>query len=364
MPFLVYGRVVSSWDNGSAMTEAYASHAANSGGTRLGQASVLGILVCHSEFRFWELRSPRCSRQENVERLVIDGVVDSEMQVRVISQRLIKRGPLLSMVAFLLDRKAVLSFLPLQRRMQASVEKIHTSLLARPIPVRTDTSFGLVDYSMLRSAMFFSLHSPIARFPVLTQALAGLAAGDGTALFKMSERPAFKCGCDPSEFRFEAGVAVSCNDEMRIFASYENALEHYQNRSKMSEWEDILEPYWLSCEEADFCLGITPRIQQSTGDFPKKHFQGPFVANTSFPLLIIGNTAGGSSLLMQSSWLFISLADPITLSGRTAKNMSRGFPGSVVLTQDSTGHCSLSSPSLCTQKYIRGYFLNGTLPTL
>jgi hypothetical protein len=63
--------------------------------------------------------------------------------------------------------------------------------------------------------------------------------------------------------------------------------------------------------------------------------------------------------------------------------MSHGFNGSVVLTQDSAGvrfashgyaqlliillcfttqHCSLSGPSVCTQKHIRQYFLNGTLP--
>lgn len=64
--------------------------------------------------------------------------------------------------------------------------------------------------------------------------------------------------------------------------------------------------------------------------------------------------------------------------------MSKGFKGSVVLTQDSPGvrhfsavilprtfplnhssiiqHCSISASSLCTTKYIRGYFHNGTLP--
>lgn len=61
--------------------------------------------------------------------------------------------------------------------------------------------------------------------------------------------------------------------------------------------------------------------------------------------------------------------------------MSKGFQNSVVLTQDSPGvrtssfiivsnhsvifffqHCSLAAPSVCTQKYIRDYFIDGTLP--
>ncbi|KAF9552233.1 hypothetical protein CPC08DRAFT_768457 [Agrocybe pediades] len=42
--------------------------------------------------------------------------------------------------------------------------------------------------------------------------------------------------------------------------------------------------------------------------------------------------------------------------------MSESFEGSVVLTQDSVGHCTISGPSLCTQKHIREYLVSGTLP--
>ena len=61
--------------------------------------------------------------------------------------------------------------------------------------------------------------------------------------------------------------------------------------------------------------------------------------------------------------------------------MSRGFNNSIVLTQNSPGvnishflpfsfllitgivqHCSISAPSLCTTKYVRQYFRDGTLP--
>ncbi|KAJ8697538.1 hypothetical protein PTI98_004331 [Pleurotus ostreatus] len=42
--------------------------------------------------------------------------------------------------------------------------------------------------------------------------------------------------------------------------------------------------------------------------------------------------------------------------------MAQGFPGSVVLAQDSPGHCSIAAPSVCTSKFVRAYFMNGTLP--
>ncbi|KAJ7164289.1 TAP-like protein-domain-containing protein [Mycena filopes] len=72
--------------------------------------------------------------------------------------------------------------------------------------------------------------------------------------------------------------------------------------------------------------------------------EGPVGGNTSFPLLVIGNTA-----------------DPVTPLMWARKAASR-FPGSVLLTQDSPGHMSLVAPSLCTHGALRAYFQNGTLP--
>jgi hypothetical protein len=45
----------------------------------------------------------------------------------------------------------------------------------------------------------------------------------------------------------------------------------------------------------------------------------------------------------------------------SAYAMSKYFPGSVVLKQDSIGHCFASSPSKCTAKYIQGYLV-GRMP--
>ncbi|KAJ6478062.1 hypothetical protein C8R47DRAFT_1323137 [Mycena vitilis] len=137
---------------------------------------------------------------DNVGRLVIDGVADSE------------------------DYFA------------NKVDKIYASLRARPIPVQIDTSFGIVDYSMLRRKIFTSLYTPYANFPKLAQALADLSTGNATTLFKMFEKPAFQCACDPADYLFEpveeAGPGVLCNDGKRISPEYEDLVVHYQEMSK------------------------------------------------------------------------------------------------------------------------------------
>ncbi|KAK0848369.1 hypothetical protein LTR12_009787 [Friedmanniomyces endolithicus] len=77
---------------------------------------------------------------------------------------------------------------------------------------------------------------------------------------------------------------------------------------------------------------------------PHHRFEGPWIANTSHPLLLIGNTA-----------------DPVTPVTH-AINMAKGFTGAVALTQDSSGHCSISTYSNCTVQYVRRYFHTGELP--
>ncbi|KAJ7165569.1 TAP-like protein-domain-containing protein [Mycena crocata] len=275
---------------------------------------------------------------ENVGRLIVDGVADAENYFATewsnnlldtdkgwasFFDGCVAAGP--EGCAFYASTSAQIS---------EKVDALYASLRARPIPVRTNVSFGLVDYSRLRRTIFKALYSPYKKFPALAQALADLSAGNATALYKMTEASPFQCACDPSEYRFQsvgdAGSAVLCNDGKRIPSAYEDVLEHYQTMRKTSEWADVWEPIRMSC--------------LAWPEMPKNHFRGPFVANTSFPILLIGNTA-----------------DPVTPLW-AAHKMARGLNGSVVLTQDSAGHCSSAAPSICTQKYVRQYFLEGTLP--
>ncbi|CRG89016.1 hypothetical protein PISL3812_06051 [Talaromyces islandicus] len=97
-------------------------------------------------------------------------------------------------------------------------------------------------------------------------------------------------------------------------------------------------PSWARNKLA--CEGFTAKPAWK----PALTFETQEWANTSHGLLIIGNTH-----------------DTVTPL-RNARRVSTLFPGSVVLHQDSEGHCSHSSPSICTAKRIRQYLHTGELP--
>ncbi|KAF7301071.1 AB hydrolase-1 domain-containing protein [Mycena indigotica] len=295
---------------------------------------------------------------DRVERLVIDGVADVENYFEVdwsvfltdadaawqsFAANCVAAGP--SSCAF---------YAPTATELLSNVDVIYQQLRVRPIPVRGLNRYGIVTFSMLRTVIFQALYSPYALFRPLANALAGLAKGDGSLLFELASKSMpkpFGCSCDSEierENSQEGLWAVLCNDGKRISPDYNDMERHYRDMLTVSQFADQWEVLRTGC--------------LAWPEYPKNHFQGPFVANTSFPLLIVGNTLGGF-IDKSVPRLKLLLVDPVTPLW-AAKKMSKGFSGSVVLTQNFVGHCSVSAPSLCTQKHIRAYFRDGKLPEL
>ncbi|RDB20278.1 hypothetical protein Hypma_012562 [Hypsizygus marmoreus] len=276
---------------------------------------------------------------DKVDRLIIDGVADVENYYSTLwSNNLLDTDR--TMASFFTECHSAGPvrcpfYAPTPAAIAQNLTALYDSVRSRPIPVRTGSSYGLIDYKRLRLTVFASLYKPYTAFAPLAQALADLAVGDGVQLFQLLDKPAFQCDCDETgdetgEMTPDTGTAISCNDGDAVPEEFEALESYFEDVSSKSQWAEI----WAGLRTA--CVGW-PKV-------PTKQFRGPFVGNTSFPILLIGNTA-----------------DPVTPLA-AAKITAKGFPSSVVLTQDSPGHCSLSAPSLCTMKYIRDYFVDGTLP--
>ncbi|KAK7036366.1 Abhydrolase-4 domain-containing protein [Favolaschia claudopus] len=230
---------------------------------------------------------------------------------------------------------------------QAKILALERQLLTRPVPAIVDVdassptpAYHAVDYSLLRLTMFDALYKPYKLFQPLASALHDLiSSGNASALYEMSvggsgSPPLYACPANSSaEDRFasviDAGIAVICNDGKSISADYEDVKKNYEALCATSSWCDVFSMRMP-------CLGWP--------EYLKNDFTISFKTNTSFPLLVISNTA-----------------DPVTPRPDGVK-MSSGFAGSVLLTQDSPGHASLSAPSSCTMSHVAAYFVNGTLP--
>ncbi|KAL0569858.1 hypothetical protein V5O48_012099 [Marasmius crinis-equi] len=277
---------------------------------------------------------------DKVERLIIDGVVDIEdyyrtkwltipLQIEETVQWFFRSckeaGP--ESCAFYEDSVEA---------MEDKLNGIYTSLIEKPIPMQTNLSSNIIDYGYLRNTLVVALYDP-SKWRLYAAALQQLSQGNATAYYSILDAPDFQCDCesDPSKYEFEhvkdALIGYICNDGDEVPREFEEAQAHYQASTEFSSFGSYFASFRISCSGW-------------SKDIPKAQFRGPIEGNTSFPMLLIGNTA-----------------DPVTPL-EAAKNTSRVFPGSVVLTQDSPGHASLAVQSNCTAKVVREYFVNGTLP--
>jgi pimeloyl-ACP methyl ester carboxylesterase len=270
---------------------------------------------------------------DNIERLLIDGIVDSENYFATLwSNNLLDADK--AMETFYTEcadagPDGCAFWAPSPNDIRQNLTILYNSISVQPVPVKTGNKYGYVDHRMLHGWIFTALYSPFATYRLLAQSLAELATGNGTIVFDLSTPSPFDCSGELPQ-NIEAQTAILCNDGASVPSDLQSTQKHFEMMSNTSEFGNLLASIRTRCA--------------GWPKFPKNHFHGPFEANTSHPILLIGNTA-----------------DPITPLW-AANKMSRGFSDSIVLTQNSSGHCSISAPSLCTAKYVRQYFVEGTLP--
>lgn len=228
------------------------------------------------------------------------------------------------------------------RDIEKRVQKIVDSLYHRPLVLNSPSGPEILTYTDLKGIIFSSLYTPAVVFPVVAKILAAVENGGGDILDQIAGgfRPAhiYSCSINGSSFPLffyeEVQLAILCGDgidqtslDMDTFAEYWQLLHDISPSAG-----DLWAIHQMKCAAWNI------NAVYKWGDDDR------FGGNTSHPILWISNTA-----------------DPVTPlnSGRI---MARRFPGSVVMVQDSPGHCSLSTPTPCTIKIARDYFQTGTLP--
>jgi len=245
------------------------------------------------------------------------------------------------------------------------VANITTSLYHNPLPVISTTP-EVITYSDVKNLIFAALYSPIKSFPYVANLLAGVERGDGAAFADLLKSyHGFSCPgtvgsgfsiiplnnrSDNTPMSYDATMAIACSDgESQSFLNKTAFMDFSKELAQISPsigsmWSTVR----MHCKQQTSCLSDAHTDCYSLGAHYSiralHRFPGPWIAKTSHPLLMIGNTA-----------------DPVT-PGRFAHKMAKGFEGAVALTQNSGGHCSSSAYSDCTMGYIRRYFQTGELP--
>lgn len=233
----------------------------------------------------------------------------------------------------------------------ADIEERYHSIIGRlkefPIPVVDNGDARLITDYDVRYAMFRALYKPLVKFPELATALNGILTGNYTPIMSIIGDPvAVNNGNRNStipfpadEYNFEEQVeaAIACGDGRDVRNTTLDEFKSYIDL--LVSQSPTVGPFWSAIAMA--CFGWQFR--------PKWRFEGPFVTAeqnaTNHPILLIGNTG-----------------DPVTPL-RNAFAASAKHEGSVVLTQNSNGHCSLlPTANECTARYVRAYFNDGTMP--
>ncbi|KAH7417696.1 TAP-like protein-domain-containing protein [Cadophora sp. MPI-SDFR-AT-0126] len=237
----------------------------------------------------------------------------------------------------------------IEARLQTLLKRIKTHPIIVPASTSLNPRPEIVSYSKLQRLITSALYRPLVMFPSLADTFVALEAGDGRPFIDLTsqggeelplcdsrlENPADPENPTPevpeAEGSVDASKAIMCSDGEPIpggveeFSVYAGKLMDLSKSAGSSMVSMVLG-----------CVGWKVR--------GRWQFTGPFEGNTSHPILFIANTADNVTPL------------------RSALANAEGFPGSVVMIQDSYGHTTLSCPSRCTARTIRSYFQNGTLP--
>ena len=141
-------------------------------------------------------------------------------------------------------------YAPTAQDISRNLTTLYNAVRAQPVPIRTATSYGLVDYNRLRMTVFTSLYKPYTAFLTLASGLAELAAGDGTRIYEMLETLPFQCSCNDSpDFSVvgDAGIAIACNDGKAVPSSLKELEKYFDEVMETSSWSEIWAGRRVNC---------------------------------------------------------------------------------------------------------------------
>ena len=277
---------------------------------------------------------------DKVKRIVLDGVIDGESYRHARYETDIEDVQAIAESLFTFCHEAGAEKCALYDASPAKIrERFHRILHAidhEPIAIPLAEPPVLITRKALAEQLFSAAYRPLAAFTTVADTFRAIEDHNNTALTALARNivsPA-ECSCE-SGFKpsyDEARFPVECGDgEPYSF----DATEFARFYAALEDASPLLAPVWGTSWL--YCAEWPVR--------PKMRYTGPVGApHTAHPLLLVSTRF-----------------DPVTPLAQARRTRAR-FAGAGLLVQESYGHCSTSSPSLCTARAIRAYFDDGTLP--
>lgn len=214
---------------------------------------------------------------DNVERLVLDGVLDAPDYFTAewsknlqsvpphypcfltdVAHRTIDKGLEIfaDSCAQAGPKKCALSA-PNGTAVLARIQNIFDSLKVEPISFvlgNGSSDYGIVDYGGVRRRVHNYLYNPFAAATNFSLMMAGLEKGDATLFWeeRFDNTDNLQCTSDPSlpqdssGFRYAGSSAIACGDGGVIKDTLPELIQWYENNAKESSFADIW-PYRVAC---------------------------------------------------------------------------------------------------------------------
>ncbi|OJJ00802.1 hypothetical protein ASPVEDRAFT_82357 [Aspergillus versicolor CBS 583.65] len=234
----------------------------------------------------------------------------------------------------------------IRERLDTLLQDLHD----QPIPIPTSDACPLpilATYSDLKQLILQSMYAPLQQFTTLADVLSSLEQGNTSAYAaavtsgSISANP---CNYNYTETGTEdINTLIACTDGVAGHGDQQS----FQDLSQFKTYVDDLTKQssffgevWPKTANAILCrsLDVSP---PETGRLAESILETRHTAN---PILFA-----------------TSEIDPVTPK-RGAHKMSSVFPGSTVLTQNSTGHAAIVSATTCLVEHLQEYFQHGQLP--
>ncbi|KAL8789720.1 MAG: hypothetical protein Q9213_000970 [Squamulea squamosa] len=214
--------------------------------------------------------------------------------------------------------------------LEGKVYALIDSIKYNPFVMGSDIVSGIIDYTMLKTAIFYAMYNPIT-WPILATGIHGVLTKNATEAAVLME---FNAPPGPTVFPskgYEASQGIRASDVTLRTDNLTSLLP-------------LFDEFYATSRISGDALS-SPTLSYAQWPFRAKGgYTGNFQVKTKNPILFIGSDV-----------------DPVTPLA-SARNASAGFDGSVVLQHEGYGHTFTAQPSVCTARAVRDYFLNGTLP--